>query len=609
MASTAAEDAGVAILTPRPMPIFRSFFAAAFACTLAFSHSVAAAVEDASAALAALAERYYDAQARFDPVYSATMIGDNRFDDQLPIGIAPAHRKRRFAMVREAQRELAAIPRADLGPADALTHDLLARELRTRLGFEPFDDHLLPLQQMDAVPVLLAIFGGGQAEQPLKTVAQYEAYLKRIAQLPAWVDQAIANMHEGMRRGIVPPRSVVDAALTLVRKMGEPVDGNPFYAPIRNLPASFPPADRRRLTEAYRAAVETRVAPAMRRLAAFVERDYRPASRATAGWGALPNGAAWYRQWVRDQTTTELSPEQIHAIGLKEVARIQGELARLAPQLAHDGDPRRLLAWVRTNEKFLPFRSEAQILAAYRAIDAKVKAQLPRLFGRMPKAPLEIRPEPELTRATASDHYTPAAEDGSRPGTFWAVINEPAAYDATTMTALFLHEGQPGHHFQIAMQQEMALPQFRKRAWINAFGEGWALYAETLGAEMGLYQDPAAYVGELRLEIARAARLVVDTGLHAKGWSRGQAIAYWMDQVGATEAQARNQIDRYMAWPAQALGYKLGALKIQALRERARQRLGDGFSLAAFHDVVLEEGALPLSLLEARIERWIESRR
>jgi uncharacterized protein (DUF885 family) len=311
---------------------------------------------------------------------------------------------------------------------------------------------------------------------------------------------------------------------------------------------------------------------------------------------------------VRDQTTTELSPEEIHAIGLKEVARIHGELANVAPRLGYEGDPRQLLAWVRTNPKFLPFRSEAQILDAYRAINEKVKTNLPHLFGRKPKAALDIQPEPELSKASASDHYSLPADDGSRPGVFWAVINDPAAYDASTMTALFLHEGQPGHHFQMAMQQEMALPQFRKRAWINAFGEGWALYAETLGGEMGLYQDPAAYVGELRLEIARAARLVVDTGLHAKGWSRDQAVAYWMENVGASQTQARNQIDRYMAWPAQALGYKLGSLKIQELRERARRTLGDRFDIAAFHDAVLAEGALPLSLLDAHIDRWIASR-
>ena len=564
---------------------------------------------DASAALAALADTYYEAQARLDPLYSATLAGDNRFDDQLPITIAPAHRKKRFAMYHRVQRELAAIDRKRLSAANALTYDLLAQNLSTRIGFEAFNDHLLPLEQLASVPVLLATLGSGQGEQPIKTVAEHEAYLKRISQLPAWSDQAIVNMRVGIKRHIVRPKAVVAATLAQLRTLGaENVEDSPYYAPIKNLPASFSEADRQRLTRGYRSAIEKRIAPAMRKLAAFVEKDYLPASTDTAGWGALPNGAAWYRQWVRDQTTTELSPEEIHAIGLKDVERIQGELAKVAPQLGYEGDPRQLLSWVSANKKFQPFTSEAEILDAYRAINEKVKLHLPQLFGRVPKAALEIRPEPELTKASASDHYSLPAEDGSRPGTFWAVINDPTAYDSTTMTTLFLHEGQPGHHFQMAILQELSLPQFRKRTWINAYGEGWALYAETLGREMGLYENPVAYVGHLRLEIFRAARLVVDTGLHAKGWSRDQAVAYLMDNTGFTEKQSRNQIDRYMAWPGQALGYKLGSLKIQELRDRAKQKLGDKFSIAAFHDAVLAEGGLPLSLLDAHIDRWIARR-
>jgi uncharacterized protein (DUF885 family) len=576
------------------MLLNRTLWVAALSGVLAlFQPRVDAAPADPATALATLASQYYDEQARRDPVYTATLAGDNRFDDQLPLTIAPRERQQRFAMYHRIERRLAAIDRARLSPADQLTHDLLARELRTRIGFEAFDDHLLPLQQLDSIPVLLATFGSGQGEQPLKTVAQYDAYLKRIARLPAWVDQAIANMREGMRRGIVQPKAVVAATLKPLRPLGDAtLATNAFYAPIRNLPASFSEADRRRLTAAYRDAVTRRVAPAMRKLTAFVEGDYLAAARSSDGWGALPNGAAWYRQWVRDQTTTDLGPDEIHEMGLQEVARIQGELAKVAPQLGYDGDPKDLLGWVRTQPKFLPYRSEAEILQAYRAINERVKASLPQLFGRVPKAPLEIRPEPELTKASASDHYS-----------------LPAAYDKTIMTALFLHEGQPGHHFQMGLLQELTLPEFRKRTWINAFGEGWGLYAETLGREMGLYDDPTAWVGELRLEIARAARLVVDTGLHAKGWSREQAMAYWQANVGASPDQARNQIERYMAWPAQALGYKIGSLKIQALRERAKQALGDRFSMPAFHDAVLAEGGLPLSVLDAQIDRWIASRR
>jgi uncharacterized protein (DUF885 family) len=303
-----------------------------------------------------------------------------------------------------------------------------------------------------------------------------------------------------------------------------------------------------------------------------------------------------------------MTPEQIHALGLREVARIQGEIQRIAPQMGFSGDPLKdggLLAWARSDARFRPFKTEAEILDHYRALNARVMPQLPQLFGRQPRMALDIRAEPELTRETASDHYTLGQADGSAPGIFWAVINDPAAYSVSTMAALFLHEGQPGHHFHMGLQMEMQLPEFRRRHWINAYGEGWALYAETLGHDLGLYADPVSYAGALRLEISRAARLVVDTGLHAKGWSREQALAYWKDVTGANDQQAVAQIDRYIAWPGQALGYKIGSLKIQELRSRAERQLGARFKLADFHDQVLGEGAMPLAVLERRIDAWI----
>lgn len=413
------------------------------ACTLALAlPALAAAADGAPAArearaLSALAGRYHEAQLRFDPVYSGTLNGDNRYDDLLPVTIAPGQRRARFAMYRDVRRALAAIDRAALPEADALTWDVLARELDGRLAAERFDDHLLPLQQMDSIPLLLATFAGGQADQPLKTVAQHEAFLKRLAALPAWDAQAVENMREGIRRGIVQPRPVVVALLAQLGPMcSARVDDNPFLAPVRGATAGFAEADRTRLDAAYRATVLGRVAPAMCRLRDFVEHDYLPAARGSVGWSALPDGAAWYRQCVRDQTTTELDPDEIHAMGLAEVARIQGELARVAPRLGYTGDPKQLLAWVRGNPAFLPFRDADLILGAYRDIDGEVRAQLPTLFHRLPRAGLDIRLEPELTRATASDHYTPPAQDGSRPGVFWAVVNDPAIYDSSIMTAL-----------------------------------------------------------------------------------------------------------------------------------------------------------------------------
>jgi len=559
-----------------------------------------------STSLAALGDAFYSEQVRFDPVNNGTLSGDNRFDDQLNISISPAQRRQHFAKLHQLQQRLQAIPRIQLSDEDALTYDVLAAELRLNLGGETFPDHLLPLSQLDSMPVQLANFGSGQAEQPLNTVKDYQNYLTRIARLPQWIDQSINNMRVGMQRGIVLPRHIVNAMLPPLKELTKALDNNPFYTPAKNFPASFSTADKEKLRQHYSQVIQQQVIPATKRLAAFVENKYLPASRATDGIGALPNGAQWYQQCMRLQTTMDLDPEKIHALGLQEVARIQMELKNLAPKLGYSGDSTQMLTWVRTNPKFLPFKTEAEILDAYRAINEKVKPQLPHLFGHLPKTALDIRAEPELTRAVASDHYSLPSDDGSRPGVFWAVINNPADYNMATMASLFLHEGQPGHHFQLSIQQEAKIPQFRKRALINAYAEGWALYAESLGKEMGLYDDPVMYASNLRLDMVRAVRLVVDTGIHTKGWTHDQAIQYMSLNTGYSESDARNQIERYMAWPGQALGYKLGALKILELRERAKQQLGDKFSLPAFHDAILLEGPLPLSVLDQRINRWVK---
>jgi len=570
-----------------------------------FLSSSAAAEESTAQTLARLGDAFYFEQARFDPVTNATSAGDGRYDDQLNINISPIERTKHFKKLRAIQNELTHVHRHALSSEDALTYDVLDYELRDLLNSENFPDHLLPITQMDVMPVTLANYGSGQSDQPLKTVANYDAYLKRIARLPAWIDQAISNMRQGMKQGIVLPRSIVMPLLDQLKGLNKSLTDNPFYRPINIMPTTFPAGDQQRLKQQYQVIVEQQVLPATQRLTSFVEKEYLPVSRSVDGWSVMPNGANWYQQWVRFHTTTSMKPEEIHQLGLKEVARIHVELEKLAPKLGYVGDPKELLAWMRTNPKFLVFKTDTEILDAYRAINEKVKLKLPTLFGRIPKAPLEIREEPELTRDAASDHYSLPADDGSRPGVFWAVITDPAIYNSSTMGSLFLHEGQPGHHFQLALQQELPLPQFRKRAQINSYIEGWGLYAETLGHELGLYDDPALYAGNLRLEMMRAVRLVVDTGIHVKSWSHDQATTYFMEHTGLSEAQARNQIERYIAWPGQALSYKIGAIKIQELRERARRQLGNKFSLAAFHDAVLLEGPLPLSVLDSYVDRWI----
>jgi uncharacterized protein (DUF885 family) len=555
--------------------------------------------------LNALADEYYDAVARFDPV-SAGESGDNRFYDQIGMSIAPSVRAKQFVLYHGYQERLKKIDRTKLNQRDQTSYDILDYELTTALRFEPYPEHLLPLNQMDSLPVTLANYSSGQGAQPLVTVRDYKAYLNRIDQLGPWIDQAIANMREGMKRGVVQPKPLMVSALPQFKQLvADKPEASIFYTPVKNIPANFSTADRKRLTDDYRRTIDTKLNPALARLASFIEKEYLPACRTSTGWSALPNGKEWYLARVASQTTTSLTPEQIHQTGLSEVARIQGEYARIGPKMGYNGPAAGLPTWVSKQAKYKPFKTDKEVIEVYRKLDAQLKQKLPKLFSLRPKTPLDLRLEPELSRATASDHYTPPATDGSRPGVFWSVVNDPKEYGSTGMVTLFLHEGQPGHHFHIALMQELNLPNFRKFGGNNAFTEGWALYAETLGTEMGLYDKPEDWFGHLNDEMLRAVRLVVDTGMHAKGWTREQSIKYMRETLGYPESLARSETERYMAWPGQALGYKIGALKIQELRAKAEKELGPKFSLPKFHELVLGEGTLPLSLLEAKVDRWI----
>jgi uncharacterized protein (DUF885 family) len=568
-----------------------------------------AAITAESKKLNKLADEYWDALARFDPV-SAGESGDNRYADQIGMSIAPKNRAHQFALYRDYLKRLHTIRRDGLAQRDQTSYDILDYELTTALRFEPFPEHLLPLNQMDALPVTLANYSSGQQAQPLATVKDYRAYLNRLTQLGPWIDQAIANMREGMKTGVVQPKAVMVAALPQFKQLvAAKAEDSIYYTPVKNFPAGFPDADKKKLAAAYRATIAGRLNPALKRLADFVEHDYLPACRTSTGWSALPHGMDWYLARVASQTTTDLQPERIHQIGLKEVARIQGEYARIGPKMGYNGPASGLPTWVSEQAKYKPFKTEGEIIDVYRKLNAQLQTKLPALFSLRPKTPLDLRLEPELSRATASDHYTPPAADGSRPGVFWSVVNDPTQYGSTGMVTLFLHEGQPGHHFHIALMQELGLPNFRKFGGNNAFTEGWALYAETLGTEMGLYDKPEDWFGHLNDEMLRAVRLVVDTGMHAKGWTREQSIRYMRETLGYPEALARSETERYMAWPGQALGYKIGALKIQQLRARAEQALGPKFSLPKFHEIVLGEGTLPLALLEKKVDRWIAESR
>lgn len=556
-----------------------------------------------------IAARFYDTRARFDPMLYATANGDSRYDDQLGMAIAPQVRARYFAANHKLLNELGRIDRARLSEKARLNYDILAFEIRSQLDLERFPEHLLPLNHFDNVPSNLANYASGTGSQPLATPAQYRAYLARLQQLPAWIDQAIANMKEGVRKGVVQPKAITASMLPQFRQLAaSDPEASIFYTPIKNLPAGFSDQDKKTLTAGYRDAAQ-KIDAALGRLNTYLEKDYLPAGRTTAGYGALPDGAAWYQARIRNNTNLDQTPAEIHALGEKEVARIQHEMAALAPKLGYDGPLKTFPQWVAAQPRFKPFKTDREVLDRYRAIYATVEAKLPQYFSLLPKAKLDIQLEPELTRATASDHYTPVAADGSHPGVFWAVVNDPKDYSTVGMTTLFLHEGVPGHHLHAALLKELPLPDFRKffteHPSAAAYGEGWALYCETLGHEFGLYDDPAAYYGHLNDELLRAVRLVVDTGMHAQGWSREKAIAYMMDNLGYSEARAANQVERYMVWPGQALAYKTGALKILELRARAQKELGPKFSYSKFHAVVLGDGTLPLPILQAQVEKWI----
>ena len=561
-----------------------------------------------SLAVAAIAERYFQDFLTLNPLTGSSTLGDARYEDKLAINIAPAHRVHTKALYRRVQRELAGLGKNKLNEADALTVALLREETAKRLEAFNYPSWLMPIDQYGGLPVELAQFGSGQDIQPLKTVKNFENYLKRLNRLPVWINQAIANMREGVRAGVVMPRPLIERALPSLQAMTlMEVEKSVFYSAIKIMPDSLSPADRKRLAAAYRHAIQQHLQPAMKKLVTFLETEYLPACRVSAGIDALPNGRAWYAFQVRSQTTTTMTPEEIHTLGLTEVARIRSEMEKIKAHYHFDGDLTAFLKWHFDQPQFRPFKTEQEVLSAYGVLNTQLLAKLPDYFGRAPKAPLEIRAEPELTRSTASDHYSPPAADGSRPGVFFTVIEDPFKYRTTGMTTLFLHEGQPGHHYHIAIQQELPLPKFRKHGWYTAYGEGWALYAETLGRDMGLYDDPNAYLGHLQDELLRAVRLVTDTGLHSKGWTREQTMKYMIDTEGVPESEARRATERYMAWPGQALAYKIGAMKIQQLRDRARQQLGERFRLKDFHDLVLRDGALPLKVLEVQVDNWIAS--
>jgi uncharacterized protein (DUF885 family) len=469
----------------------------------------------------------------------------------------------------------------------------------------------MPLNQFYSTPNFFVQLGSGDGMQPFVTVQDYDNWLKRIDGLVAWTDQAIVNMREGIRQGYTLPRVLAERTLPqLEAHVVARAEDSLFWGPIPKMPESFPAAERERLTQAYRAAIETKVVPSYRKLHAFIRDEYLPKARTTDGMQALPGGKEWYAYNVRTITTTDYTPEQIHQLGLDEVRRIHGEMQKVMERVGFKGTLKEFFAYMNSDPKFTWDTRDA-LIAGYVDIKNRVNPQLPKLFEILPKADYEVRAvEPFREKSAAGGQYFPPSEDGSRPGIFYANTYDLRARPKWAMEALSLHEGNPGHHFQISIQREQqGLPKFRRFGGYTAYIEGWGLYAESLGPDLGLYTDPYQYFGRLEGELWRAIRLVVDTGLHAKGWTRQQVLDYMNDNSSAAEARRVSEAERYMAIPGQALAYKVGQIKISELRARAEKELGPKFDVRKFHTAVLADGALPLDVLEQKVERWLQSQR
>lgn len=573
--------------------------------------AVVAPEADAGQRLNALLDRYFEEMLQLNPVL-ATYIGDDRYNDRLPNFLGPAYRAQVHALDQRYLDEVRQIDPAALGQSDRISYDIFVRERQRSLESERFPDHLLPINQAGSLLSVMAALGSGNNAQPFATTRDYDNWLKRLDGYVVFMDQAIANMREGMARGVVQPRPVMEKVLPQLEAMiVEKPEDSTFFGPVQRFPAAVAAPERERLTAAYRAAISDDLVPAYRRLRDFVRDEYLPKTRGTVAWTALPDGEAWYAFHVQEHTTTNMTAEEIHRLGLSEVSRILGEMDAVKEQVGFKGDREAFFTFLETDPRFY-FTKGSDLVEGYRELKLRIDAALPKLFSVFPKADYEVR-EVESFRAqsSAGGFYEPPSADGSRPGIFYVNTYNLKAQPKFGMETLSLHEAAPGHHFQVAIQQELqGVPRFRRfGSDYTAYVEGWALYAESLGRELGMFTDPYQWFGRLNDEQLRAMRLVVDTGLHAKGWTREQAIRYMLDNSTLAESDVVSEVERYIAWPGQALGYKVGDLRIQGLRRRAEAELGAKFDVRDFHREVLCDGAVPMEVLEAKIERWIAARK
>lgn len=551
-------------------------------------------------------DEYWDASMRLNPL-QATFQGDARHNDQLPNILSAAYRQQSHDFTVEWLGKVEKIGTDGLTGQDLLSYEIFVRDARMSLAAEKYPSWMLPVSQYYNLGSIMAILGSGSGAQPFNTVADYDGWSRRSLGIAPLFDQAVANMRDGMKAGVVQPRDLMEKVLPQLDAVIKPTaEESIFWAPVRNMPEDFPEADKARITAEYKRMIEYRIMPAYRALRGFIATEYLPATRTSDGLGALPNGQAWYTQNIVQSTAATLDAKQIHAVAEQRVASLQAQITATLKDNKIRGSQQKVLRNMRTDRSFQYANSEA-LLSRYKQVQAQVGSRLPALLGTLPKAPLEVRAvEPERAASASAVAYQPPLPDGMRPGILYVNTANLPTRRRWSAPMQFLHEGIPGHHVQLGLQQELdKLPRFRRLGGDIAFIEGWGLYAESLGEQLGVYQDPYERIGYLQAALTRAARMAADTGVHAQGWSKRQAVDYLVKTADMPTEDATAEVERFMALPGQTLPNGLGELKMVELRERARAALGPRFDLRRFHEEILRDGSMPLDILDAKMTRWI----
>jgi len=589
------------------MPKILTLYVLLFIIILSSCTENTSKITTSNKALDQLFDSYWEKRLQLFPL-EATAIGDNRYNDLLPISISSSYRdtlKAFYADFLQQSKQL----NTSLNDEDKISKELFEYELGINIEALNFPTHLTPVNQFWSFMLEFPQLGSGDGNQPFKTPQDYEHFLARMQKFPAWIDTAITNMRYGIGNGYTIPKPL---AMKVVPQLQSVITTdatkNIFYQCVNKMPSTFSIEEQNRIKQAYQYEIGKSIIPAYAKLKRFLEQDYIPACRNSHGISALPNGSAYYQYLIKQYTTTNLTPDSIYNLGLKEVAYLKSEMEKVKNQVGFTGDLPAFFEYINKDPQFYPFTTAKGVLDSFWSIQKIAAPHLKTIFETSPKTPFEIRQTEAYRAASASAEYNAGSEDGTRPGIFYVPILDPKKFNIVGMETLFLHEAIPGHHYQISLQQENKnLPQFRKFLGYSAYAEGWALYTETLGKDLHLYSNPYQYLGHLSDAMHRAIRLVVDVAIHTKGMSREEAIQYMMTNERISEAEATAEIERYMAIPGQALSYKIGQITISGIRSSCEKDLGTRFNLASFHTQLLNGGNMPLEVLAKKLERWKKS--